>query len=100
MSVATRLITAEELFNMPDDGMLHELVRGELRTLPPPGPRHGYVCSAINALLRDHVRARQLGYVFSNDTGYLLATDPDCVRGPDVSFVSRDRVGSELPDRY
>ncbi len=31
MSVASRLMTTEELLAMPDDGMNRELIRGELR---------------------------------------------------------------------
>jgi hypothetical protein len=30
-------MTAEELFELPDDGMRHELVEGELRTMTPAG---------------------------------------------------------------
>ena len=31
MVTTARLMTAEELLNMPDDGFRYELVRGELR---------------------------------------------------------------------
>ena len=31
MATQTKLITAEELLNMPDDGYRYELVRGELQ---------------------------------------------------------------------
>jgi hypothetical protein len=30
--------TAEDLLRMPDDGYRREVVRGELRTMPPAGP--------------------------------------------------------------
>jgi Uma2 family endonuclease len=36
-------MTAEQLLELPDDGVRHELVRGELRTMPPAGFRHGLV---------------------------------------------------------
>jgi hypothetical protein len=34
MHETERIMTADELFWMPDDNLRHELVRGELRTLP------------------------------------------------------------------
>jgi len=41
MAVERKLMTAEELWAMPNDGMRHELVEGELRTMPPTGWEHG-----------------------------------------------------------
>ena len=37
MAIQRKLMTADELFRMPDDGMRHELVNGELLTMPPGG---------------------------------------------------------------
>src|SRR5580658_4329274 len=39
MATRTQLLTAEDLFRMPDDDNRDELVRGELRTMPPSGFR-------------------------------------------------------------
>ena len=39
-------MTAEELFELPDDGLRHELVEGELRTMAPAGAEHGRVALA------------------------------------------------------
>ncbi len=38
----------------------------------------------------------------AGDTGFLLARDPDTVRGPDVAYISYQRFseGQELPDYY
>jgi Uma2 family endonuclease len=88
----TRLITAEELLLMPDDGMLHELVKGELRTMPPPGDEHGDITMELAWWLGQHVRAHRLGKVYAAETGFLLARDPDTVRAADVSFVRRERL--------
>ena len=38
------------------------------------------------------MKAKDLGIVCTGDTGFLLATDPDLVRAPDVGFVKRERV--------
>ena len=90
MVAERKLMTANELFRLPDDGMRHELVRGELLTKAPPGGEHGELSATISASLVPYVRSNRLGRVFV-ETGFLLATDPDTVRSPDVSFVSRER---------
>lgn len=90
MVAEPRLMTADELFRLPDDDMRHELVRGELLTMAPPGGEHGELSVLLAASLSPHVRANKLGRVFT-ETGFLLATNPDTVRAPDVSFISRER---------
>jgi Uma2 family endonuclease len=91
MSVDTRLLTADELLQMPDDGMKHELVRGELTTMPPPGLDHGDIAAEIATSMRMYAKQHGLGKVYV-ESGFLLATGPDTVRGPDVSFVRTERV--------
>ena len=39
MSTQTRLITADEFLEMPDDGLRQELIRGEVVTMSLPGGR-------------------------------------------------------------
>jgi Uma2 family endonuclease len=93
MSVeATTRITADELFELPDDGKHYELVRGVLRVGEPPGAQHGSVGMTIGALLFNHVRLHGLGVVFTAETGFLLARDPDTVRAPDAAFVRSSRI--------
>jgi Uma2 family endonuclease len=85
-------ITAEQLLRMPDDGQRYELVRGELRVMPPPGFEHGRVALTIGGLLFAHVRSSKSGTVLAAEIGFLLASNPDSVRAPDAAFVSRERV--------
>jgi Putative restriction endonuclease len=40
-------MTAEDLFELPDDGLRHELVEGELHTMTPAGESHGWVALGI-----------------------------------------------------
>jgi Uma2 family endonuclease len=88
----TRLITAEELFRMPDDGFhKYELVRGRLLTMTPPGGVHGAIALRLGAVIAAHVDQHKLGVV-SVESGFKLETNPDTVRGPDVSFVVRSRI--------
>ena len=91
MSTAQSLVTAEELVAMPADGKRYELVHGELRMMSPAGGQHGRIAMKIGRLLGNYVEAHQLGEVFAAETGFLLATNPDTVRAPDVAFVRADR---------
>lgn len=92
MAIARKLLTAEDLLRLPDDGRRHELIAGELRTMAPAGEEHGGIALTIGADLNRHVRAHKLGLVVGAETGFLLATDPDLVRAPDAAFVARERV--------
>ncbi len=94
MAPTRTLMTADELAGLPDDRQRHELVAGELRTMPPSGAEHGGIAMDVGASLAQHVRAHGLGRVFAAETGFLLATNPDTVRAPDVAFIRRERVGA------
>lgn len=88
----TRLATAEDLLNAPDDGFRYELVKGELIRMPPAGNLHGKRAMSLGWRLAQHVEANDLGVVYAAETGFLLATDPDTVRGADIAFVSKRRI--------
>ena len=92
MTVNTGLMTADDLWQLPDDGMRHELVRGELRTMAPTGWGHGDHTSVFDGSLGAYVRANKLGRVVTGEVGFRLSVDPDTVRAPDVAFVSRERL--------
>ena len=93
MSVRTQT-TAEDLFNMPEDGFRYELVNGELRKMTPAGSQHGAIVAKLTAALVDHAEAHNLGEVFRAETGFRLARDPDTVLAPDIAFVARGRIAS------
>lgn len=89
----TKLVTAEELLAMPDDGFRYELVKGELiRMSPPPGHEHGLVAMRISVPLYEHIKTNNLGVVYAAETGFLIEEDPDTVLAPDVAFVRRERI--------
>ena len=96
MSVATRIVTAEELARMPDDGCRYELVRGELKQMPPSGGPHGNVANEVSWSLTSHVKAHQLGIVFAAETGFRLSSNPDtvCARPIARSSVANESNGS------
>jgi len=85
--VLTRWMTADELAALPDDGYQHELVRGELRRMPPPKPEHGEVTGNAALPLLLYANESGLATVCLNDTGVWLERNPDTVRGPDIVVV-------------
>jgi Uma2 family endonuclease len=97
-----RLLTAEEFARLPqpEDGSQQELVNGVVITLPPPSFYHGQVCSKIDRKLGVFVEANQRGWITCNDSGVILARDPDTVRGPDVAFWGRERLPEPPQEGY
>lgn len=93
---APPLLTADELEHLPETGKRTELVRGRLIVSEPPGFQHGDVVVTLAAIMKEYVQARNLGRVLA-ETGFVLATNPDTVRGPDISFVRRERVPDPIP---
>ncbi|HEX2206454.1 MAG TPA: Uma2 family endonuclease [Longimicrobium sp.] len=85
-------VTADELLAMPDDGLLRELVDGEVWETPPPGEEHGVVAARMLVKLGSHVFAHDLGIVHAAETGFKISENPDTVLAPDAAFVSRERV--------
>ena len=101
MSVAEKLLTAEEFARLPDNGQPCELVRGKIVWMNVPKPTHGYVCSNIVGILRQYARSKRLGRVLCNDSGVITERGPDTVRGADVAFFSFDRLPKgPLPSSY
>ncbi|MCP9489877.1 MAG: Uma2 family endonuclease [Solirubrobacteraceae bacterium MAG38_C4-C5] len=88
---APAIMTAEDLLAMPDDGMKHELVRGELRTMPPANYEHGWIASRIDRRLGNHVEEHGTGDV-TTEVGFKLPGEPETVRAADVAFVVRERI--------
>lgn len=91
-STITRLVTADELLAMPDDGFRYELVKGELIRMPPPGHEHGVVAMNVAGPLYQHVKGNNLGVVYAAETGFLIHQNPDTVRAPDAAFIRRERI--------
>ena len=94
---ATKLVTAEELFEMGDVGRC-ELIDGQIVRMSPSGAEHGNVAMNLGAILRQFVKANGLGRVFAAETGFKLA--PRRVRAPDVAFVRAERLAAGIPDKF
>ena len=101
ISSPTKLMTAAEFLRLPDHDRPKELVRGKVVYMNVPYPRHGHYCNEVSYILSGHVKARDLGWVFTNDSGVLTERNPDTVRGPEVVYYSYQRVPKgQLPNSY
>ena len=89
-------MTADELLKLPDDSMCHELIKGELLTMPPPGDEHGAITMNLTVPLANHVKANNLGVLRAAETGFKLESNPDTVLAPDIAFIAADRVGDRV----
>ena len=106
-------MTVEEFMALPDDGNRHELVRGELRTMPPPHGMHGRIEIEIMAELRAYLmrraeaagwtpdqglaaRDRLVGFVAAGEVGlqFTLPDDPNQIRGADGVYVPAEQVAA------
>lgn len=94
----TKLMTADELEQMPDDGYRYDLVRGELIRMAPAARRSGRVELTFGRHLGNFASPRGLGEVYGAETGFILARDPDIVRAPDVAFVRADRLTPDMDE--
>jgi Uma2 family endonuclease len=94
------LVTADELYQMPEDGYRYELVKGELIRMAPTGGEHDCLRSRIDRIIGSHVESNDLGTVFAGDTGVKYEGDPDTVMAADITFVSKGRIPEGVPKGY
>jgi len=95
------LLTADDFWQLPDDGQKHELVAGELTHMPPSGFLHGTVAGNFARLLGEHTAKYDLGAISVAEAGFKLRQNPDTVRAPDVAFVSKDHILAQgKPEKF
>jgi Uma2 family endonuclease len=99
--IGKKQLSAEEFFLLPSpiDGSRQELVRGEIIAKPLAGGLHGATCSKVNRRIGSLVETGPGGTVACNDTGFITERTPDSVRGPDISYWSKERL-PEVPVGY
>ena len=90
-TTSTALMTAEELSQLPDSPFRHELIDGELITMPLPGTPHGRITVRLITPLSQFVWDHELGDVYDH-SGFQLTVNPDTVLGPDIAFISTQRL--------
>jgi Uma2 family endonuclease len=95
MGVKT-LMTTEQLLELGDTRRT-ELVRGELIEMSPVNRTHARLVTRLLRWVDQYATDKKMGEV-GTEWGFILARDPDIVRGPDVAFVAAARLigaGSE-----
>jgi Uma2 family endonuclease len=101
MVTAVELMTAEEFWLLPNDGLPTELVRGRIVPMNMPAPRHGEICGNTIHILKSYLDSNDIGRVVSNDFGVITERNPDTVRGADVGYYSYQRIlKGPLPEGY
>lgn len=81
-------------------GRWWELDQGRVVDMPPPQAPHGTICAWVAHLLWAFAVARGRGRVTTNDTGLIVETDPDTVRGVDVMFFDASLALDAIPAGY
>lgn len=100
MAIATKLMTAEEFMLLPDDGVRHELVRGEVFSRSHRTWECGEIAGNIGATIKTYLLPNRIGQV-ALGVGAIVARNPDTVRAPDVSFLGMARIPhGERMNRY
>ena len=96
-----KLLTAEEFYRLPDPphGGKMELVEGRVVTHMPVGRPHGRIAASGAAELVPFIRQHRLGECHV-ELGHRTRNDPDTVRAPDVSWMSKERLALESPAGY
>ena len=99
MTTAKKLLTADDLMAMPDDGMRRELIRGELIEMPPAGDDHGFVGSEASWRMGAFIHQHGLGHGRMAETGFWIEVAPDTVLAPDYAYISYARMSSRPQPR-
>ena|SRR5947209_5270351 len=94
------LLTADEFYDWANRAenadRRYELDAGRVVETPSPGELHGAVCWLVIKLLAEYLARRRAGYLLSNDTGLVVARDPDTVRGPDVMLYLENKPLAQM----
>ena len=98
MTTARKLLTADDLLAIPRDGYRHELVRGELLTMPPPGIMHtriaGRCCRRIGNFIEEH----DFPYFDGPEAAAYIEQNPDTVRAADYAVYPLQELDGPLPE--
>lgn len=90
--------TIEDLLNLPEDGMKHELVDGEI-LVSPTGFRHSEIAGKILQIIATFLDEFPIGKVLTPDVGIWLSDGN--LRSPDVTFVRNEKLPEgKSPDTF
>lgn len=89
--VTTKLMTVEDVERLPESERF-EIMRGEVRSMPPSNFDHSDISLGIGARVREFVMRNNLGRVVGADAGFILSRMPDTLLAPDAAFVRGERL--------
>jgi Uma2 family endonuclease len=98
-----KILTAEDIYALPDDGIDREIIRGELKERPAVTRRNRYHSrteTRIAKLLDNWLDNQPLprGLVVSGEAGFRIRNNPETFVGIDVAYVSA-KVVAATPGR-
>ena len=99
MTTAKKLLTADDLLAMPDDGKRYELIQGVLIEMPPTSHNSSRVAVRFGRWIGNFAEEHDLGHDVGADAGIHIEHDPDTVRVPDYGFISYERAAQPPPLR-
>lgn len=85
-----RLLTADDLRALPDDGNRYEIIGGQLIVSPSPSTRHQQILLELASALRAHLLSHRIGQVFVAPLDVRLSV-VDVVQ-PDLLVIMNDRT--------
>lgn len=84
------VLTYQDLLQLPNDRNRYELFEGELQVTAAPNTAHQTASMNLTLILGNHVRAHQLGRIFTAPCDVLLGETT--VVEPDLLFVAAERT--------
>ncbi len=88
-------MTLEEFLASDLEG--YEYVKGELVPMPPTSMEHGEISTNVDWYLQSHVRANQLGRIYTSDTAFQVG---ERMLIPDVAFLSNAKMPDDLSKAF
>lgn len=84
--------TVEDMLALPMGSGRYDLIEGEMYRMAPAGGQHGGIAGTLSRVVGNFVFDRDLGTVYTAETGFILRRDPDSVLVPDLAFVAAERL--------
>ena len=91
VALGKRLLTIED-FERDYFDSRHELIRGELKEMPPSGESHGWSGTDLSYAFTHYIKQNGLGRCFLAETGFLVGRNPDSLLAPDWAFIRTIRL--------
>lgn len=89
MSTVVKRWTYDDLVDLPEDNLRHEIIDGEHVVSPAPIPRHQIIVGRLHLILGSYLATHAIGQVLLAPCDIVFA--PDNVLEPDVFYITNER---------